>query len=157
MENDHQARIERLELMYRESQELMLKRNDELQTQVAELMKLVAASLKEKGQTSTVENGKRPIDLEADVNCGVEATATQERVSPGRSNPMAPNHPPQPAIYVNSPTMPNLVHGYKVPGSTPAAFLVPDLDEQEEQEKAKGFNSSETAGDPIDTNCWKNA
>ena len=54
MENDHQSCIERLELMYRESQEQLAHRNEELQSQMAELTKLLSEALKEKRQMSIV-------------------------------------------------------------------------------------------------------
>ena len=55
MESDHEARIERLELMVKESQDQMLRQQSEMQTQMARLMELMTASMKEKGQASTAE------------------------------------------------------------------------------------------------------
>ena len=55
MESDHEARIERLELMVKESQDQMLRQQSEMQTQMARLMELMIAPMKEKGQASTAE------------------------------------------------------------------------------------------------------
>ena len=55
MDSDHEARIERLELMVKESQDQMLRQQSEMQTQMARLMELVTVSMKEKGQPSTAE------------------------------------------------------------------------------------------------------
>ena len=55
MESDHEARIERLELMVKESQDQMLRQQSKMQTQMARLMELMTASMKEKGQASTAE------------------------------------------------------------------------------------------------------
>ena len=49
MESDHEARIERLELMVKESQDQMLYWQCKMQTQIVKLMEVMIASLKEKG------------------------------------------------------------------------------------------------------------
>ena len=55
MESDHEACIERLELMVKESQDQMLHQQSEMQTQMARLMELMIAFMREKGQASTAE------------------------------------------------------------------------------------------------------
>ena len=55
MESDHEARIKRLELMVKESQDQMLRQQYKMQNQIAKLMELMTAFMKEKGQASTTE------------------------------------------------------------------------------------------------------
>ena len=75
MENDHQAYIERLKLMYRESQEQSLCRNKEFQALIAKVTKLLSEALKEKGQTSTIDMEKESINPNSNLNGGIEATS----------------------------------------------------------------------------------
>ena len=50
MENDHQPHIEQLKIMYWESYEQSLYKNEELQAQIAKLTKLLSEALKKKRQ-----------------------------------------------------------------------------------------------------------
>ena len=65
MESDHEARIERLELMVKESQDQMLRQQNEMQTQMARLVELMTASMREKGQASTAETRNDPPNVES--------------------------------------------------------------------------------------------
>ena len=75
MENNHQAHIEILKLMNKESWEQSLRRNEELQAQIAEPAKLLSKAFREKEQTSTVNVRKESANPESNLNGGTEATS----------------------------------------------------------------------------------
>jgi len=74
MDNDHQESIERLELMYKESNDQMLQGQNEKQIQIMKLMELIANSAKKKGLAITFDMGKEPVNPENQPTSSIEAT-----------------------------------------------------------------------------------
>ena len=99
MESDHEARIERLELMVKESQDQMLRQQSEMQTQMARLMELMTASMKEKGQASTAETRNDSPNVEGPPANNPEHAQGETR--PEQRPTLAPATQAPPVIYLN--------------------------------------------------------
>ena len=99
MENDHEAHIERLELMVKESQDQMLRQQSEMQTQMARLMELMTASMKEKGQASTAETRNGSPNVEGPPANNPEPSQGEPRQEQRPTPPPATQAPP--VIYLN--------------------------------------------------------
>ena len=135
MESDHEARIERLELMVKESQDQMLRQQNEMQTQMARLMELVTVSMKEKGQPSTAETRSDSPNVEGPPANNPEPNQGEPRQEQQPAPTPAAQAPP--VIYLNP-----IAAGQFIPGTqgVNAGILSADpiaLD-HEEPERIKG-------------------
>ena len=101
---------------------------------MAELIKLLFEALKDKGEMSTIDAGKKLANPKSNLNSGTKATNVHVTVLHEQHPQVARNLSTQPFIYLYPIIAPHLVQDFSL-----AIPIVPDLDGQVEQERAKRF------------------